>query len=552
MERTNVTPQGVEEGKQHVEEAGAGEGIVRLYLSSAPQDAKALKTWLESAGFFYHAEKIIPIPSSPPSASASAERSRLRIPTTILLPTSTSPAEARKALPLAPPESSLVEGISIVLLPVKPTSNSLEERGARGKDTNPILASFRGFLSHPAISALVNIEAREGLLASVPKRWTVYAPLVLLPTGSLSSEAWREVLDHAPREAVEELWQGVLGAVASVGGGEKVTHLAINHPIPGSVEDENVIRAPSHLRMLLGDFGPAISAERWALGPGSARKEAGTGGVVGGSEGDGEGRIGEKDFERAFWVRTRQNGIFQSWAPRWTMFSRGNVTEKARVLNFGAASTWSSDEENGEEVQIAVDLYAGIGYFTLSYLSLGYAVLAWEINPFSIEGLRRGAVGNGFEVLVVNGEPDWEAVSEVVKRRGVVVFAEDNKGAWERFQEGLRALGGLQSGRWKVRHVNLGLLPSSRMGWDVGGAFLGEGEEGWMHVHENIKEGGEEENERGREIVGVVRGVVGGGGKEEVDVKVMNVAVVKGFGPGVRHVVFDVWVGPKGKDGGRT
>ncbi|KAL5347205.1 S-adenosylmethionine-dependent methyltransferase [Pseudogymnoascus australis] len=498
MEKTKAPPQGVEEGKQYIVEAGAGEAIARLYLSSPPQDAKALKTWLESAGFFYPAEKIIPIPSSTASASASADGTRLRIPTTILLPASTSPAEARKTLSLSPLESGLTEGISIVLLPVKSTSNSLEERGAQGKDTNPLLASFRGFLSHPAISALVNIEAREGLLASVPKRWTVYAPLVLLPTGSLSSEAWREVLEHAPREAVEELWQGVLDAIARVGGGEKVTHLAINHPIPGSEEDENVIRAPSHLRMLLGDFGPAISAQRWALGPGSPGKEAGTGGVEGESEGDGEGRIGERDFERAFWVRTRQNGIFQSWAPRWTMFSRGNVTEKARVLSFGAASTWSSDEGDGEEVQIAVDLYAGIGYFTLSYLSLGYAVLAWEINPFSIEGLRRGAVRNGFEVLVVKGAPDWEAVREVVKRKGVVVFAEDNRGAWERFQEGLRALGGLGSGRWKVRHVNLGLLPSSRMGWNVGGGFLGGGEGGWMHVHENIKKG-ERKRKKGEE-----------------------------------------------------
>lgn len=337
-------------------------------------------------------------------------------------------------------------------------------------------------------------------------------------------------------------------------------HLAVNHPIPGSEEDENIIRAPSHLRALSGDFGPAISAERWALGHGSVA-EAGEG-----EGGEGE-PIGEKDFEEAFWVRTRQNGIFQSWAPRWTMFSRGNVTEKARVLRFGAASSWSSavgavggggDGGKGEEVQIAVDLYAGIGYFTLSYLSRGYAVLAWEINPFSIEGLRRGAVGNGFEVLVVKGVVDWEAVRETVERRGVVVFAEDNRGAWDRFREGLRALGGLESGRWKVRHVNLGLLPSSRMGWDVGGAFLGAGGGGWMHVHENIKEGSGEEEERGGEIVGVVREVVDAkeegkreeeGERKEVDVKVRNVAVVKGFGPGVRHVVFDVWVGPE-REGG--
>ncbi|KFY26908.1 hypothetical protein V491_01112, partial [Pseudogymnoascus sp. VKM F-3775] len=340
----------------------------------------------------------------------------------------------------------------------------------------------------------------------MPKRWTVYSPLVLLPTGSLSSDAWKQVLGQAPPAVVEELWKGVLRAIARVGG-EKVTHLAINHPIPGSAEDENIIRAPSHLRVLFGNFGPAISAERWALGPGS---------VVGPVEG-GEGEpIGEKDFNEAFWVRTKQNGIFQSWAPRWTMFSRGNVTEKARVLHFGAASSWlgavgGGDGEIREEVQIAVDLYAGIGYFTLSYLSQGYAVLAWEINPFSIEGLRRGAVANGFEVLVVKGVSDWEAVRKVVEKRGVVIFAEDNSGAWERVREGVKALegsGGAVAGRWKVRHVNLGLLPSSRMGWGIGGRFLGEGEGGWMHVHENIKEGGEEEKERGGEIVEVVREAV--------------------------------------------
>ena len=550
METTNAPPQGGEEGKQHIEKVATGGGIARLYLDCPPQDAKAVKTWLESTTLFYRPEKIIPAPSSP---SSSTSAPHLRIPTTILLPLSISPAEARSALPSPPPESSLMQGISVVLLPVSPASNTLGELGTAPKASNPLSASFLTFLSHPAVSSLVDSQTRETLLSTLPKRWTVYTPLVLLPTGSLSSDAWQAVLDNAPPVVVEELWTGVLGAIARLGG-EKVTHLAINHPIPGSAEDENIIRAPSHLRALSGDFGPAISAGRWALGPGSA---AGAGEA---ERGEGES-IGEKDFEEAFWVRTRQNGIFQSWAPRWTMFSRGNVTEKARVLRFGAASSWSStvggggDGGKGEEVQIAVDLYAGIGYFTLSYLSRGYAVLAWEINPFSIEGLRRGAVGNGFEVLVVKGVVDWEAVRETVERRGVVVFAEDNRGAWDRFREGLRALGGLASARWKVRHVNLGLLPSSRMGWDVGGAFLGAGEGGWMHVHENVKESGRKEEDRGDEIMGVVRGVVGGGGKgtveeggkerREVHVEVRNVAVVKGFGPGVRHLVYDVWVGPK-------
>ncbi|KFY41759.1 hypothetical protein V494_02807 [Pseudogymnoascus sp. VKM F-4513 (FW-928)] len=420
-----------------------------------------------------------------------------------------------------------------------------EELGTEPRDSNPLSPIFRTFLSQPIVSAHVDSQVRETLFCTIPKRWTVYPPLVLLPTGSLSSDAWRGVLEHASPAVVDELWRCVLDAISRVGG-ENVTHLAINYPIPGNAEDENIIRAPSHLRALFGDFGPDISAERWAIGPGLA---------AGAAE---EEPIGEKDFNEAFWVRTRQNGIFQSWSPRWTMFSRGNVTEKARVLRFGAASSWPStvgagDRGNEEEVQIAVDLYAGIGYFTLSYLSQGYAVLAWEINPFSIEGLRRGAVGNGFEVLVIKGVVDWGAVRSVVEKRGVVVFAEDNRGAWDRFHEGFQEIKGLTARMWKARHINLGLLPSSRMGWGVGGRFLGEGEGGWMHVHENIKEGGVEEKERGSEIVEVVRKVVRAKREEEVrrdvDAEVRNVAVVKGFGPGVRHVVFDVWVGPEGEGG---
>ncbi|ELR02660.1 hypothetical protein GMDG_05614, partial [Pseudogymnoascus destructans 20631-21] len=574
METTNAPPPGVEEIKQHLDERGMGEEIARLYLDCPSQSAKDVKSWLESSTHFHRSEKIIPAPSSP---SSSTSAPHLRIPTTILLPLSTSPAEARAALPSPPPESGLMERISVVLLPVSPASNALGELGTASKASHHLSDPFLTFLSHPAVSSVVDSQARESLLSTLPKRYTVYTPLALLPTGSLSSDAWQAVLDNTPPVVVEELWTGVLGAITRLGG-EKVTHLAINHPIPGSAEDENIIRAPSHLRALFGDFGPTISAKRWALGPGL---------VTGAGEGEGgEGEpIGEEDFKNAFWVRTRQNGIFQSWAPRWTMFSRGNVTEKARVLRFGAASWWlsavgggggtasgGSDGRNGEQVQIAVDLYAGIGYFTLSYLSRGYAVLAWEINPFSIEGLRRGALGNGFEVLVVKGAVDWEAVRETVEKRGVVVFAEDNKFAWARFQEGLQELGkkgvvGGVEGRWKVRHVNLGLLPSSRMGWEVGGRFLGEGQGGWMHVHENVKESGRKEMVKGDEIVEVVRGVVGGGGRgevereeeegreggeerKEINVEVRSVAMVKGFGPGVNHMVFDVWVGPKGVGAG--
>lgn len=53
----------------------------------------------------------------------------------------------------------------------------------------------------------------------------------------------------------------------------------------------------------------------------------------------------------------------------------------------------------------AVDLYCGIGYFTFSYLAAGAkTILGWDLNPWSMEGLRRGAVANKWSVDVYFGD----------------------------------------------------------------------------------------------------------------------------------------------------
>ena len=56
------------------------------------------------------------------------------------------------------------------------------------------------------------------------------------------------------------------------------------------------------------------------------------------------------------WVDQRENGIRYALDAARCMFSSGNVSEKLRVARFECA---------GETV---VDLFAGIGYFTLPYL----------------------------------------------------------------------------------------------------------------------------------------------------------------------------------------
>ncbi|XP_014067857.2 tRNA wybutosine-synthesizing protein 2 homolog [Salmo salar] len=61
------------------------------------------------------------------------------------------------------------------------------------------------------------------------------------------------------------------------------------------------------------------------------------------------------------------------------MFSAGNITEKLRVASFNCS---------GETV---VDLYAGIGYFTIPFLVHAGAshVHACEWNPDAVEALQR-------------------------------------------------------------------------------------------------------------------------------------------------------------------
>ena len=60
--------------------------------------------------------------------------------------------------------------------------------------------------------------------------------------------------------------------------------------------------------------------------------------------------------ENAVWATRKENGIFYSWNITKSMFSVGNITEKQRVGKFNCKG------------QTIVDLFAGIGYFTLSYL----------------------------------------------------------------------------------------------------------------------------------------------------------------------------------------
>jgi tRNA wybutosine-synthesizing protein 2 len=352
--------------------------------------------------------------------------------------------------------------------------------------------------------AIPNIETnstwKADLLNSAPKRFTIYEPMALLPTGSFTTSLWSALLDNVGQQDCQQLWSKILGQL-STQAKEPLTHLAVNEGIPlhkaGDETDENVRRSPSGLRTLYGDFGLANA---------SAEKPS------------------QEDFDKTLWVSTKQNGIFQTWAPRWTMFSRGNVKEKARLLDMGSKTLQGS---------WAVDLYAGIGYFVFSYARLGMRVLCWEINPWSVEGLRRGAKANRWTVRIVQGDDLALPTKEVLNgEEQIIVFLESN-------EEAIRRIQFLQDRdvAQDIRHINCGFLPTSEPTWRDTWDISNPSSETWLHLHENV--GANDTETRSQEIQ---RKFDDWGQGTDRAAKVKHIEQVKTFAPGVWHCVFDVHV----------
>jgi tRNA wybutosine-synthesizing protein 2 len=190
----------------------------------------------------------------------------------------------------------------------------------------------------------------------------------------------------------------------------------------------------------------------------------------------------QQDFDKALWLSTKQNGITQIWVPAYSMFSPGNVEEKARILQI---VTTPPGVETARRT--AIDMYAGIGYFAFSYLKAGFdKVLAFEINPWSIEGLKRGAAANGWEYVVItendiNRKLKWQEMHDPKNR--LLIFYMDNNRAVDIAKT-------VNSGERfpPIQHINLGLLPTSSASWCDAVMLLDFRKGGWLHVHENMPE----------------------------------------------------------------
>jgi tRNA wybutosine-synthesizing protein 2 len=369
------------------------------------------------------------------------------------------------------------------------------------------------------------------LAASFPESYSVYKPLLLLPSHAFSSQSWINLTYDLPvkSEVLEPIWTAV---TASVG----CTHLATNAGIPLRREDlgdeadkENILRSPTNLTPIYGSFGPPPSPQT-LTSPTS------------------------DDFSAALWVSCQQNGIHQVWAPLYTMFSRGNIREKTRLLTHPTVVSCLGST--------AVDLYAGIGYFAFSYARAGLRpVLCWELNPWSIEGLRRGAALNGWTTAIFppsslpvldSSDPNTQEWISKVPDADFLIFQQSNEYASSIVPLLTRNKAQGKGGLAPIRHINMGLLPTSSLSWPTAIGTINSKLGGWLHVHENVDVN--EIQQKSDEIEcelqdlldksGLERGMGerrdGDNGKRKV--RVEHVERVKTFAPGVVHAVFDVCV----------
>mmetsp|Transcript_23158 Transcript_23158/g.54672 ORF Transcript_23158/g.54672 Transcript_23158/m.54672 type:complete len:644 (-) Transcript_23158:186-2117(-) len=147
------------------------------------------------------------------------------------------------------------------------------------------------------------------------------------------------------------------------------------------------------------------------------------------------------------WIRVTEQGIKQSFDLTKVMFSRGNISEKIR---FG--------KQLVREGEVVLDLYAGIGYYTLPAVIHGKAskVYACEWNQNAVDALRFNIRDNKIEDKVEIFVGDCR---ESVEANNIVNI---------------------------VDRVSLGLLPSSEGGWRAAVRALKAPYGGWLHVHANV------------------------------------------------------------------
>lgn len=199
------------------------------------------------------------------------------------------------------------------------------------------------------------------------------------------------------------------------------------------------------------------------------------------------------------WVCHKEGRVNYNLDVTKCMFSSGNCSERIRMGKLPSSG------------QVIVDLFCGIGYFTLSFLINGGAskVYACDWNPNAIIALRKNLSANHVssercEVL--------EGDCRIVAPKGV------------------------------ADRVSLGLIPSSRIGWEAAVASLKPSSGGWLHVHYNVRDS--EVDAWSKEAARKLEKIAHGMGRDGWRARVEHVERVKSYAPHILHIVVDMFLGP--------
>lgn len=196
------------------------------------------------------------------------------------------------------------------------------------------------------------------------------------------------------------------------------------------------------------------------------------------------------------WVTVIENSIHFSFDITRVMFCSGNCTERMRM-----ARVQAKDE-------IIVDLYSGVGYYTIPFLvhSKAAFVHACEWNENSVIALKHNLKAAGID------------------RHCKIHFGDNRK------EETVNALSGLAD------RVCLGLLPSSKDGWPLAvNALKPSG--GVLHVHENVKVS---ELETWVQFLCEYMEKMFKDSNKSMSVKCVHLEKVKSYAPKILHVVADL------------
>lgn len=390
-------------------------------------------------------------------------------------------------------ENGKVIGISISdPTQIKPLKNWLSENGllhtdikiSRNDDDNFVipLSCSKNRIPRDIAAADYQLVSINNIPKASPlpiSKWSLYPPMVLLPSNSPTTDFSQSDIDRILKQ---------FG-----GGRDRISHIAKNSPISDKTD---VVRKP-RIVPVHGDFGP-IPTEQSIVSP------------------------TEEDFENAFWVQSTQNNIIQCWAPQYTMFSRGNIHEKTRVLT--SFSSQAPIENN-----TIIDMYAGIGYFTLAYAAHRPSrIYCWELNPWSVRGLIKGARSNGYSIRLIR---HGEEYVEVPEEDFIIVFLEDNKHAIDR----MRHLVSSQPPA-PLSHINLGLLPDCKLSWEdslqIAQLLNRQNDKCIIHIHENVS------NDAlltyPKDTLSKLHSIC-----PTLSIKYLHLEKIKTFAPGIWHICTD-------------